>query len=80
VKHTIKPCEIITYDTPIGDCEHQFGFDFGGMIRAVRACSGKGWAAVQIRCANGDVVDVDATKRTCKVAVRRKPKSRRASK
>lgn len=74
---TTKPCEVIAYDTPIGHREHQFGFDYCGLIRVVRGCDGRGWALVSIRCANGDEVDVVATKRTCKVGIVRKPKNRR---
>lgn len=55
-------------DIPIGDTPHDYGFDYHGLIRVVRACDSgerkKKWAGIRVYVANGDFVDISATKRT----------------
>lgn len=68
---------------PIGDAPHNYGFDYHGLIRVVRACDSKEakrrWAAIRIYTANGDYIDIDATARKVLVTHHRKGDSKAIS-
>lgn len=58
----------------IGDEPHDFGFDFHGLIRVVRACcsrpeSKSRWAAIRVYAANGTRIDIDVMKTSLSIRV-----------
>ena len=69
--YTVK-ADLVSIDSPIGDGYHNYGFDYNGLVRVVRAFRRPGTrrcASVRITTARGDVIDIDTSPRKMAVSV-----------